>query len=242
MSKHTDFILTPINTILDEAVYATARIGTGIETYTLSDYIMQSIFLKMTGFQEQKMKCIAWEMGTNDNEYRRRLLNNEDNLGEYSTYKAKNKIYTKLIELIKGSSTDFSIDNDIDRSSILNNTMQIIRSSFADSVFSTWNQKGFDYICNSNNVITIDQLLPIDGKNLFQNILINKYDALWKQRNRLAHNTASYQQNLPTLKTLLNEDDESRNYFVWFSILIIIDSIFIELYKIYQEELKISIY
>lgn len=169
-------------------------------------------------------------------------MNNDDALGEYSTYKAKNAIYKNLIKLIKESSPDFSIDKDIDISSILNNTMHMIKNNFTDSIFSTWNQRGFDYICKNNNVITIKQLLPEDGKNLFENVLINKYDTLYKQRNRLAHNTASYQQNLPTLKTLLDEDDESRNYFVWFSILIIIDNIFIELYKIYQEELKASIY
>ena len=60
MSKHDKFILTPMSTILEEAIQASSGIGSGIETYPLCDYIMQSIFLKMTGYQEQKMKCIAW--------------------------------------------------------------------------------------------------------------------------------------------------------------------------------------
>jgi hypothetical protein len=54
MPKHTDFILSPITDILREVVSANAGIGNGIETYPLSEYILQSAFLKMTGFQEQK--------------------------------------------------------------------------------------------------------------------------------------------------------------------------------------------
>jgi len=241
MSGHTDFILTPINTILEDAVSAIAGIGTGIDTYPLCDYIMQSIFLKMTGFQEQKMRCIAWEMATNDYEYRRRLLNNDDVLGEYSTYKAKNAIYKNLIELIEKNPPDFVI-NYLDKSNILNNTLDMIKNVFTDSILAKWNQRGFDFICSSKNVIKIDQLLPENGKNIFESNLKSKYEILYKQRNRLAHNTLSYQQNLPTLETLVAEDDESRNYFVWFSILVLIDNIFIELYKKYQEGLEAAIY
>ncbi|TNE74930.1 hypothetical protein EP331_00480, partial [bacterium] len=54
-----------------------------------------------------------------------------------------------------------------------------------------------------------------------------------KHRNRVAHNTHSYQQNLPTLKTLVNENYIYENYFLWFAILVLIDNIFIELYKKY---------
>ena len=96
MSKHDKFILMSMETILKDAVSASSGIGNGIETYPLCDYIIQSIFLKMTGYQEQKMKCIAWEIATNDFNYRRKLLNNEAKLGEYSTFEAKNKIYRAI--------------------------------------------------------------------------------------------------------------------------------------------------
>ncbi len=59
------------------------------------------------------------------------------------------------------------------------------------------------------------------------------YESLYKQRNRVAHNTLSYQQNLPTLKTLLNENYQYDNYFIYFSILVLIDNIFISLYEHY---------
>lgn len=77
--------------------------------------------------------------------------------------------------------------------------------------------------------------------SLFEKELKEKYENLYTQRNILAHNTSSYQQNLPTLKTLISEDDESKNYFIWFSLLLLIDNIFIEMYKIYQEGLEYTI-
>ena len=47
------FIETPISIILREAVVASTAIGNGIETYPVNDYILHSIFLKMTGAQLQ---------------------------------------------------------------------------------------------------------------------------------------------------------------------------------------------
>lgn len=58
------FILTPVSKVLEEAVLAIKHIGHGIETYPLSDYLMQSIFIKMIS-QEQKIKCTV-VFATND--------------------------------------------------------------------------------------------------------------------------------------------------------------------------------
>lgn len=107
MSKHRDFILMPIDKILKEAVSATNAVGFTIKAYPLYDYIMQSIFIKMTGFQEQKLKCIVWELATDDYEYRYRKLT--DKLGECSSYDDKNKIYKEMIEIIKKYSSKFKI-------------------------------------------------------------------------------------------------------------------------------------
>ena len=108
MSKHEKFILTSISTEIEKAISATEGIGDGIETYPLNEYMLHSLFLKMTGFQEQKMKCIAWEMGTEDFEFRRKLLY-DLKLGEYSNFEAKNKIYLSLITIINKNSNSFSI-------------------------------------------------------------------------------------------------------------------------------------
>ena len=68
------FILTPIADILQETVNACKGIGQGIETQSLGEYVLQTTFLKMTGAQEQKLKCICWEMATIDYRYRYQFL------------------------------------------------------------------------------------------------------------------------------------------------------------------------
>jgi hypothetical protein len=73
---------------------------------------MQSVFLKMTGFQEQKMKCIYWEMATNDYEYRYEFTKNP--LGECSSYTDKNIIYQQLVTQIQKYNSKFDIKKDID--------------------------------------------------------------------------------------------------------------------------------
>lgn len=86
MRKHETFILTPIASILKETQFALAPLEGNINNYPLFDYVMQSLFLKMTGFQEQKLKCISWELATDDYalRYERYKLRP---LGECSSYK-----------------------------------------------------------------------------------------------------------------------------------------------------------
>jgi len=244
MKNSNDFILSPITEILKDAVSASSGIGGGIETYPLCDYIMQSVFLKMTGFQEQKMKCICWEMATNDYEYRRILLNNEERLGECSDYKAKNAVYKQLVAQIIKYNSKFNVANDINRSNILTTTISDIHSIFSNTNLSIWAQ------CEFNNYGTI--LTPIktdwflrNGDVLFEEKKNKKaeklqliYEYLYRHRNRCAHNTKSYQQNLPTLKTLADENYKYENYFVWFAILVLIDKIFIALYENYLKVLN----
>ena len=83
-NTHSDFIFSPITEVLKDAVTASSGIGNGIETFPLYDYVMQSTFLKATGFQEQKMKCICWEIATFDYEYRYEFTKTP--LGECSSY------------------------------------------------------------------------------------------------------------------------------------------------------------
>ena len=283
MSNHEAFIFTPITTVLEEAVSASYVIGNGIETYALSEYIMNSLFLKMTGFQEQKMKCIAWEMATYDYEYRRILLQNKDNLGEYSSYKAKSAIYKRLTSLIISLNEKFD-SSDIDKQQLIDDSLEDIKNIFSNSGLTTWTQKKFNYFVE--NVITNTEQFLMNSDKLFEDLskkpkkpdeskydltnekgkkayrkqlekyesdissfYINtelnlkiKYEELYNNRNKLAHNTLSYQDNLPSLKALQNESDNSRNYFIWFFILVLVDKIFMDLFQIYMAELKENIF
>ena len=47
----------------------------------------------------------------------------------------------------------------------------------------------------------------------------------------MAHNTISYQQNLPVFEEMETEEFGFNNYFVWFYLLIVIDKIMVKLYK-----------
>jgi len=229
MKNHNDFILKPITDILEEAVSASAGIGSGIETYPLCDYIMQSLFLKMTGFQEQKMKCICWELATNDYEYRRVLLANKEDLGECSSFQAKSSIYKRLVSKVGGE-----ILGDNEKRSILNETFSKIKA-LGNTNLSIWAEQNFNwFIKHHKNFIKITHFAK--GNIFLESSL--KYDLLYNHRNRCAHNTQSYQQNLPTLNTLVNKDYVYENYFVRFSILILIDKIFIYLYEIYLKMLE----
>ena len=234
MSKHEKFILSPMSKLLREAVISINGIGIGVETYPLCDYIMQSIFLKMTGYQEQKMKCIAWEIATNDFDYRRRLLNNEDKLGECSTYQSKNKIYKALCNQIQ-SNSDIFLDI-VMKTKVKEHSYNFVKDIFNNTNLELWNYRSFQKFLE-NDIIKDTQYLNKSG-NLLENIVMEEYNALYNERNRIAHNTFSYQQNLPDFNVLRDEAEYSRNYFLWFTILLLIDNIFMEIYEIYEDNLK----
>lgn len=103
---HTDFILNPLTEVLADGVNACTSLSVGIENSALGEYFMQSLFLRMTGAQEQKMKCICWVMATNDYRYRYDLVNVKQ-YGECSEYKHKKGIYADLLNLIKGFDKKF---------------------------------------------------------------------------------------------------------------------------------------
>lgn len=237
LNKHINFILSPITTILKDVVSASSGVGSGIEAYPLCDYVMQSVFLKMTGAQEQKIKIITWELASHDYEYRY-LRFTQKRLGECSNYNDKKEVYKDLIQQIKKHNSNFDISSFIDRSEILSKTKLSIENIFSDTNLLIWAQKSFNEYQSIWSDIKHNYFVN-DEKTLFGTIkdkvsLKNIYeDNLYKHRNKVAHNTLSYQQNLPTLKTLNNSNFKYENYFVYFSILILIDTIFIELFNEY---------
>lgn len=237
MHKHEDFILSPITDILKDVVSASAGIGSGIETYPLCDYIMQSAFIKMTGFQEQKMKCICWEMATNDYDYRYTF--NQTPLGECSNYKDKQKIYSDLIKQIEKYGIPFTANLIEDKAGLLSTTFLDVTSTFKNTNLSLWAEYDFSKFPEILNYLSSNHFAN-EKNSLFSNEALKDIytNHLYKHRNRIAHNTQSYQQNLPTLKSLASDDYKYENYFVYFFILNLIDKVFIELYKKYLAAIK----
>ena len=151
-------------------------------------------------------------------------------------------MYKRLIEQICNYNSDFKVAN-IDKREIRKSTIESIEQIFSKTNLLIWGQVTFNeyeniwnsieekHFANENNSLFTEVNNGVSLKKIYDN-------HLYKHRNRIAHNTLAYQQNLPTLKTLTNENYKFENYFLWFAILILIDKIFIELYKIYLDAVK----
>ena len=164
MNNHTNFILKPIANVLKDAITASAGIGNGIETYPLCDYIFQSTFLKMTGFQEQKMKCICWEIASNDYEYRYKRYS-QNPLGECSCIEEKNKVYSDLINQITKRNPTFDIQSTINKQELLLEIRTEIATLFDHTNWSIWLQN--DYNKYKDIVQEFEGNCFIGGKKLF---------------------------------------------------------------------------
>lgn len=227
-NKHTDFIFSPISNILKDSVAASEGIGSGIETFPLCDYVMQSIFIKMTGFQEQKLKCICWDVASVDYEYRYEFTKRP--LGECSSYLDKNAIYKDLIKLIKKNGLNIK-EVFGDKGNLVQSSAQEILETFDKTNLSMWAQAEFFDFKKILSSIKANHIAS-DGDIFSDSSLKSWYaENLYRHRNRVAHNTSSYQQNLPTLKTLVDERYRYENYFLFFFILVLIDKIFLELHE-----------
>lgn len=220
MKKHYEFITTKITTLIEEAICALSLVGHGIENCSLEEYIFNSLLLNMLGFQEQKLKCILWEYATYDYDIRYALLDKKNTTGDYTEYDKIKMLYNKLKNKNKSLKKDYSICLKMEP---LYNHLKYLME---DTNLSLLKQKNF---------LEFSELSPKvykkEFKDYFPENLKNIYYNLYNQRNRIAHNTLSYQENLPKFESLTNYDHMQSNCFLWFYVLCVIDEIFIQLYK-----------
>lgn len=256
MSKHSEFILTPIESILEEVPIALKNVKIGFDTFGLYEYVMQSVFLKMTGFQEQKMKCVCWELATEDYEYRYKRFKREP-LGECSELNEKNKVWNDLVEHVLEYDSSLTILEDSEKTRIMDETKDVIRKFYIEGNLEGWAQKDF-YVYTSLIANCAKECLCFKSKrscDLFSHCencsrkerpeaentlcktgtLSEAYLVLFKHRNRCAHNTHSYQHNLPSLQTMSGIEYVCENYFLHFALLIMIDKMIVCLFEKYQE-------
>lgn len=310
---HGDFIITPISNILLDGIFASASIKAGAESYPLGEYFFQSLFLRMTGAQEQKLKCICWEMATDDYTYRYDLLHKK-NYGECSNYSEKNSIYKDLIEQIRNKQSDFSIyqiwedatlkqetiDSErkkwekkvedarekqakaiiekreeesgnslseeeknkiinglkngalpeedfrklianIKKKAVVNSLLQSVQNLLSSSQIVFWKQAAFDEFCSYWSRYFKPEWITPDNSKLMESSFQKFYEeVVYIHRNRCAHNTNSYQQNLPSLNTIAGKNYSKQNYFYRFVMLILIDEVFVRLYKRYVSLIESS--
>ena len=141
--KHTDFILSPITRILSETVTACVGVGDGMGTSTISEHVMQSLFLHMTGFQEQKMKCICWELATYDYEYRYQRFK-QSPLGECSTYREKNQVINDIVSCSKKIDVSYSIMDNMAKTQIIQSVITDMNDIVEDSNLNKWQSRKYE--------------------------------------------------------------------------------------------------
>lgn len=243
--KHTDFILSPITRLIKETVIACKGVGDGMETSTIAEHILQSLFLQMTGFQEQKMKCICWEMATYDYDYRYKRFK-QNVLGECSNYKEKNQVINDIVNCAQSISGIQPLPDRDAKDAIVVSVISEINNIIMNTNLYKWESRQYKEYEEIFKNIKGSQLLVL-GKNnsvsLFQECkdgigggykdMVFIYDKIYRHRNRCAHNTLSYQENLPTLNKLMDKDYVYENYFLSYAMLTLIDSITVTLYKNY---------
>ena len=257
MSKHSVFIETPITSILQDATKVFGGISWGMESFALAEYLLNSIFIKMTGSQEQKFKCLVWEIGTEDYRYRYEHIYGKWEYGECSTLEAKTKILASLYDSTHNlcKQKDFAEDlkdckekqfADVKQYIIdfYNKTLKgcVFRRDF-DDFYRLWDKK-FIYLDGFANIVEndkgikfvistpIDQMKKEEKKKVENMILFTDiYNHLYRFRNVCAHNLKSYQRDYYNLYELREKSSVTDNYFFRFATLMMMDAIAIKLYE-----------
>lgn len=236
MLRNEDIINRPASSLLEEFSFATASLRGDFEDFPLLDYLLESLLLKLTGFQEQKLKAITWEMGSNDLEFRRKLLN-DLKLGEYSSLESKKTVFSELIKLFSKSGDSSIIDTVID-----NNFKKEIMEKVHSEMDSCFKNAGISLLAsreyrlyNENRKIKFNTnqfLCKKDNKPpvLLEGGLTEIYDDLYSRRNSIAHNVRSAKPKTPTLEDLSKTVKNPKNYFDYFTLILLIDKIFCEVY------------
>lgn len=155
MVRHSEFILTPSTRILDEAGVAIGSLSQGIESYPLREYFLQSVFLRLTGAQEQKCKCILWDVATYDYGFRHQNFGGRSEIirGECSTLKEKNNIYTALLRLLNPDDDGIKVNGFCDnekRKYFIDKARRCVLSFYHFCSRQGWPEKeynDFDFFC-----------------------------------------------------------------------------------------------
>ena len=235
-SFNAEFILSPLSGILADAVNAVSVIGDGIQGIQVADWVMPTVFLRMTGFLEQKLKCIAWDLGSIDPEIRRQLLKGK--IGDMSCYDDKNKLCAQILSFIENNNPSLKIENEIDRTYLLENAQKIIMDICNKTLIYEWYADSYQFFIAYKTKEKENEILHLEGNKsikLLDGELKKMFEAAYNHRNRCAHNVSSVQRNMPKFEILSGESAKFENYFLRFYILILLDNVFMELYKIAME-------
>lgn len=239
MSARIGFIKTSIIEVLQEGIAAVDCMqDCGLDTFPMMQYVLQSLFLKMTGYGEQKLRFIIWEIASYDLEFRYNLLKGECSFGEFSQLSEKKTVYAKLLkEVSTFGLTDVlteRIKNDIiqEVKDEMNATFEksSIKDAYPDvyerflTFLSGWNSDSFA----KDNELLRDNLVPIYTEYIY------------KQRNCCAHNTLSYQQDFLSFEDMKKPYMVYANYFTSFAVLLLLDKVFVHLFGAFERLVELN--
>ena len=257
MSKHISFICTPLYGVLEDACEILADNSGRMLSNMSAEYILYSTFLKMTGAQEQKLKCICWEVATDNYEFRYKWQSGQFSIGECSRLEDKQKVLNMLFELVREKDHSFTI-SDTDKIEIVNQSIGHVERFMNASMiqhtmdrvhqdeFKLW-KSTFDAIRSypacilaiSGNALKLSvkrDNCPTSFKGATTYGIDELYQLQYNHRNRCAHNTTSYQEtDMALFRNLGSVDLYRYNYLIFFTLLLIIDDITIRLFKKYLE-------
>lgn len=233
--KHKEFILTPLSSLIEQTLQPLDLYKGQICNYIMKEYVLQTLFMKLTGCMEQKAKCILWDIATHDFEYRRDFLYNNSRQGEYSTYKSKNYVYKVLVEHVG------KIDDQRKRE-LLTQLKSFKDNILEESILKVWlprELRELEIDIFFNWEICIEK----KGKKgeiilkLFNDTLEDTYNKLYTHRNRCAHNVLSYQGNVMNPQKI--KDVGGASYATWFTLLVLMDMIYMEQYEKVHNQMKL---
>lgn len=225
---HVDFILSSIWEVLDEGIQAVSLLTDDISSYPMAEYLIESLYLRITGYQEQKLKCIMWELATGDMELRYNYLNGKNSIGECSRLEDKNKVYQAL----RGAIERNGLNKYLPSQSEIENIISDVRIKFTDrlskSIFVKWFPRKYEQFVDFSARIESRPQGYLSGKKCLggDDLLNDAYKKAYTHRNRCAHNLRSYQTNVPSLSRYGNDDKGNDNYFSYIFINILIDEAF----------------
>ena len=232
---HTDFILSNISDVLEDALDATTVLDQGIPHVAVCEYLLQSIYLKITGYQEQKLKCILWILANDNFDFRYRYLKEANDYRECSQLDDKCKVLKELKEILndKGYPYQFPTKNMID--SQIDAIRSFLINRFETSIFSRCLPRDFSRFLSFSSKIHYIENGYFTSSKIFggDHILTNAFKTAYRHRNRCAHNLLSYQNNIPSLNDLATDDEGADNYFSRIFVLFLVDNVFTQMFKHY---------
>lgn len=238
--EHITYIRHNLEKIVRDVVSTANLLGKGMEFSAVSGYLLQSLFLQMTGAQEQKMKCICWELATDDLSYRHKRYYSGWTLNQCSTLADKTAVYEDLMSAILFRKPNYKIfNNNLEKETFRNDVLSMMSTIFDNTNIAIYNKQKYESFKDILNNLNTQNIVA-DNKNIFKKgdktapilkvtpdtEVFAIYTLLYNHRNRCAHNTPSYQLNFPHLQDLRNAKYQKYdNIFLFFATLLINGSV-----------------